>query len=275
MIVFGFLSIFIIGCLSFVGVFMLSMKERTLDGILFVLVAFATGTIFATAILDLIPEAIHHIEEGAINIDILGVFLVVLLGYVIFFVLERFVYWFHGHAHGKDEQMVCYSNITEGGNLSVQKGHNIKTFALLNLMGDGLHNYLDGIVIMVGFLSGVENGIVITLAVLFHELPQEMGDFGILVYGGFSRKKAIFYNFTSAMIALLGGLTALLLTESVEAFNAFMLAFSGGGFLYIASTELMPELLKHKNLKKSILQAVIFVFGILMILSLILLLPHE
>ncbi len=275
MIFIGFISIFVISCLSLIGVFMISIREQTLDRILFVLVAFATGTIFATAVLDLIPESIHHIEETGLGLDISNVFLVVLLGYVMFFIIERFIYWFHGHAHGKDEQLVCYSNITEGGNISIKKDHNIKTFALLNLLGDGLHNFLDGIVIMVGFLSGLENGIVITLAVLFHELPQEMGDFGILLYGGFSRKKAIFYNFASAMLALLGGLTALLLSESVEAFNAFILAFSGGGFLYIASTELMPELLKHKDMKKSIIQAVIFVLGLITILLFILLLPHE
>ncbi|MFX1238502.1 MAG: ZIP family metal transporter [Promethearchaeota archaeon] len=270
----GFLMVFLIGCVSLTGVFMISLKEQTLDKILFVLVAFATGTILATALFDLIPEAIHHLEEGSLDIEVSTIFLIILVGYVVFFVIERFIYWFHGHVHQKEEELVCYSNVMEGTNLSVDKG-NIKNFALLNLIGDGLHNFLDGIVIIVGFLSGIEDGIIITLAVLFHELPQEIGDFGILLYGGFSKKNALFYNFLSAMIALLGGFVAFLLSDLVEMFNLFILAFSGGGFLYIASTELMPELLKQKDLKKSILQAIIFVLGIVTIAGLILLLPHE
>jgi len=128
---------------------------------------------------------------------------------------------------------------------------------------------------MVAFLSGTKSGIIVTLAVVFHEFPQEIGDFGILLYGGFSKKKALFFNFLSGMIALLGGLTAFILSDNVEIFNLFFLAFSGGGFLYIASTELMPELIKEKDLKKSIIQALIFLCGIILIISLVTLLPHE
>ncbi|MHA1457195.1 MAG: ZIP family metal transporter [Promethearchaeota archaeon] len=153
----------------------------------------------------------------------------------------------------------------------MEKGGNIKNFALLNLIGDGLHNFLDGIIIMVAFLSGPATGIVITLAVLFHELPQEIGDFGILIYGGFTKKKALTFNFISGMIALLGGLLAF----TIEMFNMFFLAFSGGGFLYLASTELMPELIKEKDLKKSIIQAFIFMAGLLLIMFLVIILPHE
>ena len=123
---------------------------------------------------------------------------------------------------------------------------------------------------MVAFLSGIRNGVVVTLAVLFHELPQEIGDFGILLYGGFTKKKALAFNFISAMLALLGGLIAFLLSESVEVFNLFFLAFSGGGFLYLASSELMPELLKQRNLKKSIIQTLIFLAGLILLTPFIL-----
>lgn len=128
---------------------------------------------------------------------------------------------------------------------------------------------------MVAFLSGMRNGVIITLAVLFHELPQEIGDFGILVYGGFTKKKALFFNFISAMVALLGGLLALFLSDTIEIFKLFFLAFSGGGFLYIATTEFMPELIKEKNLKKSIIQALIFICGLILIMLLVVLIPHE
>ncbi|MFW9876069.1 MAG: ZIP family metal transporter, partial [Candidatus Thorarchaeota archaeon] len=230
------------------------------------------------ALFDLIPESLNHLEE--LNAEGAGfaeslLFTFVIIGFVIFFIIERFIYWFHGHAHQKENQFVCYDNITEGSNTALIKDPNIKNFALLNLIGDGLHNFLDGIIIMVAFLSGIRNGIIITLAVLFHELPQEIGDFGILVYGGFTKKKALFFNFLSGMIALLGGLLALFLSDSVELFNLFFLAFSGGGFLYIATTELMPELIKEKNLKKSIIQASIFLCGLILIMLLVFLIPHE
>jgi zinc and cadmium transporter len=260
------------------GLFLVSVKEKTLDGILFILVAFATGTILASALFDLIPESIHHLEElidEGFAIAESYVFGFILLGYVAFFILERFIYWFHGHAHQKENEYVCYDNLTEGVSDNVKERGKVRNFVLLNLIGDGLHNFLDGVIIMVAFLTGYVNGLVVSLAVLFHELPQEVGDFGILLYGGFTKKKALGFNFLSAMIAMLGGLFAFILVESLEIFKFFFLAFSGGGFLYLASTELMPELLKQKKLKKSIIQSLVFICGILLIISLVLFLPHE
>jgi len=274
----GFLMIFIIGSFSLIGLFMISIKEKTLDRILFILVAFATGTILASALFDLIPESIHHLVElNSVGAGIAEnlVFVFVIVGFVMFFVIERFIYWFHGHAHEKEDLLVCYTGIGEGGDNTLSLKSGIKSFALLNLIGDGLHNFLDGIIIMVAFLSGTRNGVIITLAVVFHEFPQEIGDFGILLYGGFSKKKALFFNFISGMIALLGGLAAFILSDTIEIFNLFFLAFSGGGFLYIASTELMPEMIKEKDLKKSIIQALIFLCGLILIMSLATLLPHE
>jgi zinc and cadmium transporter len=274
----GFLMIFIIGSFSLIGVFLISIKENTLDKLLFILVAFATGTILATALFDLIPESIHHLEvlnTGGANIIENVLFGYVILGFVAFFIIERFIYWFHGHAHQKENEFVCYNGLIEENEKVVKKGQKIKSFALLNLIGDGFHNFLDGIVVMVAFMNGLGTGIIVTLAVLFHEIPQEIGDFGILIYGGFSKKKALLFNFASGMIALLGGLFAILLSDTVVSFNLFILAFSGGGFLYLAATELMPELIMQKNLKKSIVQAIIFIGGIILIISLILILPHE
>ena len=277
-VILGFLMIFIIGSFSLIGLFMISIREKTLDKILFILVAFATGTILASALFDLIPESIHHLEElnsGGAGIAENLVFGFIIFGFVIFFVIERFIYWFHGHAHEKENELVCYIGKGEGEDNSLSHRSGVKSFALLNLIGDGLHNFLDGIIIMVAFLSSTRNGIIITLAVVFHEFPQEIGDFGILLYGGFSKKKALFFNFISGMIALLGGLTAFFLSDTIETFNLFFLAFSGGGFLYIASTELMPELIKEKDLKKSIVQALIFICGLILIMSIVIALPHE
>ena len=156
-VIIGFLMIFFISLLSLAGIFMISLKEQTLDRILFILIAFATGTILATALFDLIPEAIHHLEElisegFAINENF--VFFYIILGFVIFFIINRFIYWFHGHAHEHDNKMVCYENVMEGKNKPVQEKQ-IKSFALLNLFGDGMHNFLDGVVIMVAFMNGI------------------------------------------------------------------------------------------------------------------------
>ncbi|MFO8018764.1 MAG: ZIP family metal transporter [Promethearchaeia archaeon] len=273
----AFLMIILIGALSLIGLFLISINGKTLDNILFVLIAFATGTILATALFDLIPEALHHLES--LNTEGAGlgenlVFFFVILGYIVFFILERFIYWFHGHAHREENEFICYDNVSGKVNKKSSSNNKIQNFAILNLVGDGLHNFLDGIIIMVGFLTGINTGIIITLAVLFHELPQEMGDFGILLYGGFTKKRALLFNFSSAMIALFGGLFALILSNILETFNLFFLAFSGGGFLYLATTELMPELLKQAKLRKSVIQALIFLGGVTLILILVFTLPH-
>jgi zinc and cadmium transporter len=264
---------------SLVGVFLLSIKEKTLDKMLFYLVAYATGTILSTALFDLIPESIHDFEELVaggqyVEDDMFLIFMFVMIGFVIFFVLERFIYWFHGHAHeAENERFVCTDNFGKQVEIEREKG-NGRNIAMLNLIGDGLHNLLDGIIIMVSFLQHVGLGIIVTIAVFIHELPQEIGDFGILLYGGLSKKKALLFNFASAMVAMLGGVIALVLSGTIASFSMFFLGFSAGGFIYIGAVELMPELLKEKNLKRSVLQAIIFFGGIVTVSVLLRLLPH-
>ncbi|GAB4321024.1 MAG: ZIP family metal transporter [Promethearchaeota archaeon] len=284
LLAYGFLSILIVSALSLVGVLFLSIKPDTVDKILFYLVSFATGTILATGLFDLLPEAVGHFEDLAslgANVDELAPFVVVMLGFVTFYLLERFVYWFHGHAHERDgSTFACHCELPdqmlkdeEGQPLQPRA---VRSFVYLNLLGDGLHNFLDGVVIMVSFLSGgVSLGVIVTLAVMLHELPQEIGDFGILVYGGLTKRKALVANFASALVALAGGLLATLVSGEVEAFNASFLAFSAGGFFYIGASELLPELSKERNRKKSVVQVLVVVSGILLVLWLIEVLPHE
>jgi zinc and cadmium transporter len=224
-------SVFVVSVISLVGILTLSLKEKILDKVLFVLIAVAAGTLLGAAFMDLIPEAM---ERGGQN-----VFLYVLSGIVAFFVLERFIFWHHCH-DGKCD---------------------IHAFSYLNLVGDGVHNLIDGLVITAAYLTSIPLGFATTIAIALHEIPQEIGDFAILVYGGFSKKKALFYNFLSALAAFVGVVLAYLFSSSGEFFT-FFLAFAAGGFIYIASADIMPELQKEMEFRKSFLQLICLIGGI-------------
>lgn len=144
----------------------------------------------------------------------------------------------------------------------------VKKFVYLNVIGDGIHNLLDGMIIAASFFIDIPVGIVTTVAVIFHELPQEIGDFGVLVYGGLTRCKALFLNFSIALTALFGVLLSNSFSSHIENFAGFLIALSAGGFIYLAASELIPEIQKEKNTKKSVVQFVLFVLGIIMIWSL-------
>jgi zinc and cadmium transporter len=162
-----------------------------------------------------------------------------MVGIVSFFALEKFLYW--RHCHEKE----CPTH----------------TFVYLNLVGDGIHNFIDGMVIAATFMIGFELGFATTLAVIFHEVPQEIGDFGVLVYGGLSRKKALIYNFISAVTAILGALATYFLAY-LRSIEALLVPFAAGGFIYIAATDLMPELHKKSHAGESIVQLFMILLGI-------------
>ncbi len=231
-------SVFVVSAISLVGIFTLSLREKMLEKALFVLIAVAAGTLLGVAFLDLIPAAI---EAGGTD-----ALLYVLLGMMAFFVLERFIFWHHCH-DGKCD---------------------IHAFSYLNLVGDGVHNLLDGMVITAAYLVSIPLGFVTTVAIVLHEIPQEIGDFAILVYGGFDRKKALFYNFLSALAAFVGVALAYLFS-SAEGFFTFFLAFAAGGFIYIASADIMPELQKEIEFKKSLLQLMCLIGGIVLMWAVI------
>ena len=241
-----------VSLLSFVGVFALSLREETLDSILFFLLSFSAGSILGAAFLELLPESLGLVEGSL-------VFIYVILGYLGFFFLERFVYWFHGHIHGHEPRSEVDPRVT------------VKEFVYLNLVGDGIHNFLDGLAIGASFLISLSIGLSTTIAVVFHEIPQEIGDFGVLVYGGLSRKRALLFNFLSALTALLGVLVS---SYFLQGFTGLLLAFTAGGFVYLAASELIPEIKKEENMGKSLVQLVLFVLGICVIWSLRFLSPE-
>jgi len=237
-------SVLVVSLVSFIGLLFVGMKEGVLGRLLMVLVAFASGSMIGAAFFDLIPEAV---ETGS------NVWLFIVTGIMFFFVMEKFLYWRHCH----DENCQVHS------------------FAYLNLIGDGVHNFVDGALIAGSFLISSSLGFTTTLAVVFHEIPQELGDYGVLVYGGLARKKALTYNFLSAATAFVGALTAYALSSQVQGLPGLLVPFAAGGFIYIAATDLMPELHKRTQPRDSLIQLSTLLAGIVLMFVLELVLPSH
>lgn len=231
------IAVTIVSLVSLLGIFFF-LKQKILNKILFFLVSFAAGTFLGVAFLDLLPESL----EGGFK-ETIPFF--ILLGILSFFVLEKFLYWHHHHAGHKQEE--------------------VHGFTYLNIVGDAIHNFLDGVVIAISFLNSTALGVVTTIAVIAHEIPQEIGDFAVMLYGGFSRTKALVYNFLTALTAVAGALLTYFYSNAIENSSTYVTAFAVGAFTYIASTDLIPEIQKEKNLRKSLTQFALMVFGILMI----------
>ncbi|MEM2104058.1 MAG: ZIP family metal transporter [Candidatus Bathyarchaeia archaeon] len=225
-------SVTAVSLIAFVGIIFAGLRESLLKRVTMILVGFASGTLIGGAFLHLLPEALT-IEKDAVT-----VFFYVIAGMLAFFTLEKFFYW--RHCHEKE----CPTH----------------TFVYLNLIGDGVHNFIDGMVIAATFTFSFELGFATTLAVIFHEVPQELGDFGVLVYGGLSRKKALVFNFISAVTAILGALTTYFLAYA-RSLETLLVPFAAGGFIYIAATDLMPELHKKAHAKESLIQLIFILLG--------------
>jgi zinc and cadmium transporter len=255
-LLYAILSVAVVSFLSLVGVFAISLKETTLDRILFVLLSFSAGSILGAAYLDLLPEAIEFLGEEQLS----TVVLYITLGFLSFFFLERFLYWYHGHVHGYESE--------------VEEKITVKKFVYLNVIGDGVHNLIDGMIIAASFFIAIPVGLATTVAVIFHELPQEIGDFGVLVYGGFTRHKALLFNFLSALTAVVGVLISTYLRARIVNFVGLLIALATGGFIYLAASELIPEIQKEENVGKSMIQFVLFILGIVLIWSLGVIFPE-
>ena len=237
------LATLIVSVFSLSGIITLSLREKTLHSILFFLVAFSAGSILGASLFDLLPEAVEMVDESV-------VFIYVAVGYLAFFVLERFIYWYHGHGHHSDIEGM-------GDERAPAKG-----FAYLNVLGDGIHNFIDGMIIAASFTAGFSVGLATTIAVIFHELPQEMGDYGILIYAGFERTKALMLNFLAALSVVVGGVFGIFFLGTVEALSGLLIAFSAGAFIYLSASELIPELQKEDDLWRSLVQFGVFLVGL-------------
>lgn len=233
---YSILAVIIVSLISLVGIFALLLSRKHLEEILFLLVSFAVGALLGDVFLHLFPEIVG--KEGFTLENALAV----LGGLLIFFILEKFIAWRHCHVPTSKEHP-----------------HPV---AILNLVGDGFHNFLDGAIIAGSFLVSFPLGVATSLAVIFHEIPQEIGDFSILLHGGFSAKKALVFNFLSSLLAILGAMVILAFGFQSERFVFSLLPLTAGGFLYIAGSDLIPELHKETRPEKSALQLLALLLGI-------------
>jgi len=229
-------STFIISLLAFAGMIVLALKEKLLNKILLILVALSAGALLGGAFIHLLPEALEGNSAQA-------VFGYTLVGFVVFFFIEKVLHWRHCHK----------------GKCPI---HTVKSFGYMNLIGDGIHNFTDGLIIAAAFFSNFGLGIVTTLAVALHEVPQEIGDFGVLLYAGFKKKKAIILNYAVAATVLLGGVVGYLLSAKVEAATSFLIPLAAASFIYIASADLVPLIRGEENFWRSVLAFLVFLIGI-------------
>jgi zinc and cadmium transporter len=227
------LSAFIISLGSIAGIFTLSLKKEHLSQILLFLVSLSAGTLMGGAFLHLLPEAVENLQP-------LILFSTVLLAFVMFFLIEKIFHWRHCHKGECD----------------------VHSFGTMNLIGDSIHNFIDGLIIAATFSSSIHLGIITTVAVALHEIPQEIGDFGVLLYSGFNRRKALLANFAVASTAFLGVLVGFYITDHLDNLIAYLIPFAAGGFIYIAASDLMPEIRKETNLKKSLISFGTFILGV-------------
>jgi len=237
---YSIIATFAVSVISFVGIVTLFLKDKILNKILFYLVAISAGSLMGGAFLHLIPEAIESVEGKHGGVD--SIALAVLIGFALFFILERVLHWHHCHKNGGD----CP----------------IHPFTYLNLIGDGLHNFIDGVVIVAAFSFSVELGIATTVGVVLHEIPQEISDFGVLIYGGFTKAKALLFNFLSGITAILGALCGFMLINIAQGAMPLLIGITAGGFIYISASDLIPELHKESKFGKSLIAFVCFFAGV-------------
>lgn len=231
------LSVIIVSLLSLIGASLIRFKKEFLEEIITYSLAFSSGVLLGGAFLDLIPESVARLSGGAYPL--------VLVGIISFFCLEKLISWHH-HIEGRHT-------------------HKEKPVAYLTLIGDGIHNFTDGAVIGAAYIASIPLGVTTTLAVIAHEIPHELSDFLVLIHGGFSHRKALVFNFYSATTAIAGTILLLFAASQYRALEQYMLPFAAGNFIYIAASDLIPELLTKRKGVTSSAQVVLLILGVMLI----------
>lgn len=230
---------------SLIGGLLLLSRKKQAESLVHVLVSFAAGALLGTAFFELLPEAVEHAEEIGIEPPI---FLFVLAGILLFYLLDRGIHWFYHHRNGKKKH----------------DSHARPTVPLV-IVSDSVHNFIDGVAIAITFMVNPALGVVTTLAVAAHEIPQEIGDFAVLLHEGLSRKKVILINIVSGLLSVVGALLAFAIGEQVEAILPYALAITAGFFLYISLTNLIPEIHHEEKQGYAFMETVMLLLGVLLI----------
>ncbi len=227
--------------LSLVGALVLTVSQKKIARLTAFLVSLSAGVLLGDAFFHLLPEAL--LSPSA---DYVWIFTIA--GILLFFVLEKIIHWRHCH-------------------LQPNKNHP-HPVGMMNLVGDGLHNFTDGMVIAASFLVDIRLGVATTIAIISHEIPQELGDFATLLYAGYKAKKALLLNLLSGLASVLGALLVIFLGKAIGNFSDYVLPFAAGGFIYIAASDLIPELKKESRLSDSARQLLGIVLGLIIMIVL-------
>lgn len=231
------ISVVIVSLVSLSGVITLAINKNFLKKILLILVAFSTGALLGDAFLHLLPEIIEESNQLSLSAT-----LMIFCGILLFFILEKILRWRHCH--------------------DIDCKEHPKHLGIMNLVGDAVHNFIDGVLIGASFLVSIPLGVATTIAVAAHEIPQELGDFGVLLHSGFKPAQAIWYNILSACTAILGAICVLILGNFSNNLVDAMIPLTAGGFIYIALSGLVPELHKEQKMSISLIQLVAIICGI-------------
>ncbi len=250
--IYAFGSVIIVSLISLVGVFALGLKQNLLKKITSFLVSLSVGALFGDAIIHLIPQAFSEIENTA------TASLFILIGIMLFFVLEKFIRWHHSHEHD------C-----EDDKCRAKQNNKIHPMGTLILASDSAHNMIDGVIIGVSYFISIEIGIATTIAIILHEIPQEIGHFAILLHSGYTKTKALLLNFISSLFAIAGTAIVFIFGQTISLYIPILIAFAAGEFLYIAGSDLVPELHKTSNTKQSLWQFIAIIIGIAMMFALL------
>jgi zinc and cadmium transporter len=234
-LLYALISAFIVSLIGLAVFFGLYLSDTFLKKVLIYLVSFSAGGLMGGAFFHLLPESLAEVESP------LAVFIYLMAGFCLFFILEKFLRWHHCH----DKE--CHSHAHLG---------------YMNLVGDSVHNLIDGIIIASTYVVSIPLGIVTTISIISHEIPQELGDFGVLLYSGMPKKKAMFYNFMVALLAVVGVFIGYFLTLHIQGITGFLIPAAAGGFIYIAATDLIPELQEEINAKSSMKHFLVFILAL-------------
>jgi len=240
--IYAIISVIIVSLVSIIAAIPLLLKKKVSDHTLLFLLSVSVGVLLSTVFMHFLPETIEH------GYSMKSAYYI-LFGFLIMFVLEKFVHWHH-------------SKKCANGDCGHGHAYNL---APVNLIGDGVHNFIDGLVIAGAYAVNIGVGIAATISIIFHEIPQGIADFGVLLYSGWSKKKALIFNFLSAATAIIGVVVGIVLMGRMHGFTDFIIPFAAGNFLYIAASNLLPQLHRHCKLKDTFVHIFAILLGIVII----------